>query len=339
VAAATGAAIAVAGLVAFGAIGGRNRSPVPPPAVTAPGDPVDYNVALRVALSVSPSIMTVRATTGDTTTVGSGVVTSRTRVVTSAHGVAGATAVTVTTPDGRNLAAKVIGVDPQTDLALLDLGNADLSPATLSTGSDVRIGQPVVGVGRGTTLAFPWFSIGVVSDHNVLVSANGVSVAGLVESDVKVRADTAGGALLDQNGFVVGIVTQPPGSPTSGLAVPIAVALDVAHQLDTTGKVFHGWLGVLYAPDTPAPSAAGARIGSVVPDGPAAKALLTAGDTIVVVDGDQVNDIADLMAEARKRHPNDPLAITFLRDGKSHTTTLTLGVQNAGAVAAWPTSG
>ena len=154
-------------LVAFGAIGGRNRSPIRPPVVSTPDEALDYAVASRVLQSAAPSIVTVQPKVGDATTAVSGVAVKSDRVLTSAHAVAGATTVTVVTSDGHANTAKVLGSDPDTDLALLDVTGADLEFASLATGSEPDVGQAVVAVGAGRSN--PWLGMNVVAERNVLV--------------------------------------------------------------------------------------------------------------------------------------------------------------------------
>src|SRR4051812_7095028 len=133
-------------LVAFGALGGRHRAAIPPPVVSSPNDVIDYSVARRVGAVIAPGVVTVR-TGGDTPKpVGSGVVVQSDRVMTAAHLLNGATRVDVVTQTGATLNAKVIGTDPQTDLALLDVGDGDLILAPLGSPTPLPIGQTVVAV-------------------------------------------------------------------------------------------------------------------------------------------------------------------------------------------------
>ena len=213
--------------------------------MTNPGDVVDYAVAERVGTTVAASVVVVRARTPDgSRPVGSGVVVSSDRVVTAAHNLpTGVTEVTVVTNSGRELDAKVVGADPQTDLALLSVPDGDLQLAPLAGSDPPRIGQTVVAVGSGT---HPRVSINVVSDRDVMVDAGtGVDVAGLLETGIPVTTDMSGGALVDPNGNLVGILTRAATGSPDGLAVPISTVRDVRDQLDGSGKVTHGWMGVV----------------------------------------------------------------------------------------------
>src|SRR5262245_26172656 len=126
-------------LIAFGALGERTRSPLPPPIPTNENTAIDFGVAARVGQAVEPSIVTVQAKKGDDTEIASGVAVKSNRVLASAHVLVGATAVTIVTNDKRSYTAKVLGSDPDTDLALLDVSDADLPYPTLA-GDDPEVG-------------------------------------------------------------------------------------------------------------------------------------------------------------------------------------------------------
>ncbi len=254
-------------LVAFGALGGRHRSPLPPPVVTNPSDIVDYAVAERVGTVVAPSVVTVRVGGETLRPVGSGVVLKSDRIVTTAHLLAGADRVDVVTNTGDELTAKVVGADPQTDVALLAVTGGDLQLAELGSSSALRIGQTVVAVARTRSVHYT-VGINVVSDRDVMIDAGtGIDVAGLVDTGIAVAPDMAGGALVDPNGSVVGILTRPSGSGPDGLAIPVSIVRDVEDQLDSpSGKVAHGWMGVLCTKDDADRAQGGAQV-QVVIDG------------------------------------------------------------------------
>ncbi len=312
-------------LVAFGALGGRHRSPIPPPVVTNPGDVVDYAVAERVGTAVAPSVVVVRARTPDgSRPVGSGVVVSSDRVVTAAHNLpTGITEVTVVTNSGRELDAKIVGADPQTDLALLSVPDGDLQLFPLAGSGPPRVGQTVVAVGSGT---HPRVSINVVSDRDVMVDAGtGVDVAGLLETGIPVTTDMSGGALVDPNGNLVGVLTRAATGSPDGLAVPISTVRDVRDQLDGSGKVTHGWMGVVCDKDAAeSQPQGGASVQMVLPGSPAATAGLMVGDVVVRAAGRPVSGRPDLVAAVRALRPQDPLDVQYVRNNRTRTATVTL---------------
>lgn len=321
-------------LVAFGALGGRNRSPLPPPVVSSPTDVIDYAVAKRVGAVIAPSVVSVR-TGGETPkAVGSGVVLQSDRVMTAAHLLSGATKVEIVTPTGQQLDAKVIGTDPQTDLALLEVSGGDLVLAPVDATSPLQVGQTVVAVSKvpGTYK----LGINIVSGRNVMAATGtGIDVAGLVETGLIVTPDMAGGALVDQNGIVVGILTHPVGDTPNGLAIPSSAVRDVEDQLDASGKVSHGWMGVLCSKDDAVRSEGGATLAVVLPGSPAAKAGLEADDVIVRAGGEPVHGRADLVAASRGLRPEDPLDVQYWRDGRSKTITVTLKAGDPQVLAAY----
>ena len=321
-------------LVAFGALGGRNRSPLPPPVVSSPYDVIDYAVAKRVGAVIAPSVVTVR-TGGETPkAVGSGVVLQSDRVMTAAHLLAGATKVEIVTPMGQQLDAKVIGTDPQTDLALLEVSGGDLVLAPVDATSPLQVGQTVVAVSAvpGTYK----LGINIVSGRNVMAATGtGIDVAGLVETGLIVTPDMAGGALVDQNGIVVGILTHPVDDTPNGLAIPSSAVRDVEDQLDANGKVSHGWMGVLCSKDDAARPEGGATLTVVLPGSPAAKAGLEANDVIVRAGGESVHGRADLVAASRGLRPEDPLDVQYWRHGQSKTITVTLKAGDPQVLAAY----
>lgn len=334
---AVSAAVAVAAtvlvLVAFGALGGRDRAAIPPPVVTIPEAPIDYTIARRVADSAGPSVVTVSVTspTGDGSQA-SGVVLRTDQVMTSAHLVAGASDVKVSTKSmktGASLPAQVIGCDLGTDLCLLSVNGVGTELPEPELVAEPAIGDIVValGAGRGNE---GWVSIGVIQDLNELATTADATMAGLLATSTQTIPATSGGALFDPNGRIVGILTTAPGATRAGLAVPIGMALDVADQLARNKQATHGAIGVTFGPDRTG-SSAGATVVAVLPDGPAAKAdpALQPGDVIVRAGDTDVNGMNDILAVARRRHPTEQLEIVFERGGNPQRTRVELTTASA----------
>jgi S1-C subfamily serine protease len=326
-------------LVAFGALGGRNRSPLPPPIVTHPDDPIDYSVAERVATVIAPSVVVVRAGGDATKPVGSGIVVKSDRIVTTAHQLSGATNVDVVTRTGAVLPAKIVGADAQTDVALLAVTGGDLQLAPLGAANGLRVGQTVVAV-NATHGGSYQVGIDVVSDNNALVdTGTGIDVAGLVETGLRVTPDMTGGALVDRDATVVGILTHAAAAGPDGLAIPISTVRDVVDQLDTSGKVTHGWIGVICnAEDADRPQG-GAQIQVVMDASPAKKAGLAAGDVVARAGGEAIGGRSDLLAVVRTLRPGDPLDLQYVRGGHTHTVTVTIGAGDPRLLGAWPAMG
>jgi S1-C subfamily serine protease len=313
-------------LVAFGALGGRHRAALPPPVVTHPGDVVDYAVAERVGAAVAASVVTVRARTDDgTRPLGSGVAVSSERVMTAAHNLIGVGPgdVVVVTNSGSEWPAKIVGTDPQTDLAMLSVEGGGLQLAQLGASTSPRVGETVVAVSAGTHYRV---GIDVVSDRDVMVDAGtGIDVAGLLETGISVTPEMSGGALVDSDGDLVGILTRAASGSPDGLAVPVSVVRDVSDQLEGSGKVSHGWIGVVCGKD-PAETRpqGGAVVQTVVSGSPAADAGLAPGDVVVRAGGTLVSGRPDLVAVVRSLRPQDRLELQYLRDGKPRNVTMTV---------------
>src|SRR5262249_6672606 len=137
--------------------------------------------------------------------------------------------------------AKVLGTDPDNDLALLDLGpGVELQYAPLATTVEPDIGTPLVGVGAGKVNA-GWVDIDVLTQHNAAANEWGMSLVGLLQVGLETAAENVGGALADAQGRVVGILAVPYGGTT--LVVPTVAVRDAVDQIETTGAVAHGWFG------------------------------------------------------------------------------------------------
>jgi S1-C subfamily serine protease len=331
-------------LVAFGALGGRHRAPLPPPVVTQPNDVIDYAVAERVGNAIAPTVVLVRAGTGSTTrAVGSGVVVSSDRVVTTAHNLTGATDATemsVVTDTGDELEAKLVGNDPQTDVAVLAISGSGLQLANVASLATPSIGKPVIAIAakRGHYTV----DIDVVSDRNAMVDAGtGVDVAGLLETGIRVDQDMSGGALVDTNGNLVGILTRAMSGAPDGLAIPVAMLRDVQDQLDGNGKVTHGWIGVVCNPQPAdlAGGASGALVQGVLDGSPAKAAGLEPGDVVTRAGGRTVNGQPDLVAVVRSLRPQDRLDLEYVRNERTRKTTATLGAGDPQLLGQWPAMG
>jgi S1-C subfamily serine protease len=140
-----------------------------------------------------------------------------------------------------------------------------------------------------------------------------------------VNTEMSGGALVDPDGNLVGILTRAVSGSPDGLAIPVATVRDVRDQLDGSGKVVHGWLGVVCDKD-PADNRVqgGAVVRIVYPGSPAAEAGVAPGDIVVRANGRPVSGRPDLVAAVRALRPQEPLELQYQRAGKPGTVTITL---------------
>ena len=270
--------------------------------------------------------------------LGSGVIISADGyIATNNHVVDGAETVTVTLTDGREFTAKVVGRDPQTDIAVIKVDAKDLPAVTFADTSKIEVGDRVLAIGNP-------FGIGETVTSGI-VSAKGRSVGILadvegyedfIQTDAAINPGNSGGALVDVDGRLVGINTailsRNGGFQGVGLAVPANLVGQVADSLVKTGKVVRGYLGVNIQSITPAlaesfdlKSNKGALVSEVVPDAPAAKAGLKEGDVITAVNGQPVTDANDLKLQVSALSPGTKLNLDVLRDGEKTQLTATTG--------------
>jgi serine protease Do len=237
-------------------------------------------------------------------------------VVTNHHVVDGAEAVKVRTTDGSEHVAKVLGSDPLTDLALVQMeGVSGLPAATLGDSAAARVGDWVVAIGSPMGLEHT-ASVGIVS-------AKGRGSLGLyrdsyldfLQTDADIAPGSSGGPLFDLEGRVVGINTAVGPGAQPGFAIPIDQAKAILPQLLAHGKVVRGWLGAAGAAEESKRD--GAKIGRVYEGTPAGDAGLREGDTITKVDSKTVVDFEDLRARIAELEPGHTVLLEVQRDGKT----------------------
>ncbi|HYL88567.1 MAG TPA: DegQ family serine endoprotease [Burkholderiales bacterium] len=265
---------------------------------------------------------------------GSGFIVSPDGVVlTNAHVVDGAAQVTVKLTDRREFSAKVIGKDPQTDVAVLKIDAKNLPVVKLGDARTLRPGAWVVAI--GSPFGFEnSVTAGVVSA--VGRSLPDESYVPFIQTDAAVNPGNSGGPLFNLAGEVVGInsqiLSQTGGYQGLSFAIPIDVALNVKDQILARGHVTRGWLGVtIQAVTQPLAQSfglekpAGALVSAVEPGGPAAKAGLNAGDVIVAIDGTSIGDSGELPARIGATKPGTPVRLDVWRNGASHRLSVAVG--------------
>ena len=282
---------------------------------------------------------------------GSGFVLDTTgHVVTNQHVVDGATEISVRLWDGSSYSARVVGTDASTDLAVLevDAPAAKLHPLTLGSSASLEVGDGVIAIGSPFGLEETVTS-GIVSAlHRQITAPNEFSIDDAIQTDAAINHGNSGGPLLDTLGRVVGVNSQIEsdggGSDGVGFAVPADTIRTVAAQLISGGTISHAYLGVSVATITQSAAkqldlAAGVAVTTVRDGTPAAQAGLraatdartyaggevpTGGDVITALDGDAVSTADELRARIDARHPGDEISVTYVRDGSTHTVTVTL---------------
>ncbi len=246
-------------------------------------------------------------------------------VVTNQHVVDGAGSVSVTFWNGARYKASVVGTDPSTDLAVLkvDAPSSVLHPLSLGDSGSVQVGQPVVAIGSPFGLEES-VTAGIVSAlHREMTAPNNFTITDSIQTDAAINHGNSGGPLLDLNGNVIGVTSQiesdSGGNDGVGFAIPSDTVKSIVSQLVSTGGVEHAYLGVAVAT-----GANGVRLTEVRSGTPADKAGLQTGDVITAIDGTKVSHAAELSSAIDARHPGDAVHLTFTRDGKTKTATVTL---------------
>jgi putative serine protease PepD len=251
-------------------------------------------------------------------------------VITNDHVVANATKISVMFSDGSKYSATVVGADPSTDLAVLkvDAPSSKLHPLTIGDSSKLSVGDGVVAIGSPFGLDETVTS-GIVSalDRDIS-SQNNFTISGAIQTDAAINHGNSGGPLLNMSGEVVGVTTQiesdSGGNEGVGFAVPSNTISSVASKLVKGEKVEHPYLGVFVQTPT---NRSGAEVAQVKSGSPAATAGLKAGDVITSFDGQAIQSPDDLTAAVAAKAPGDKVSVTYVRDGNTKTTRLTIGTR------------
>jgi putative serine protease PepD len=263
---------------------------------------------------------------------GSGfVIDKQGHIVTNQHVVSGAESVSVEFSDGTEVDAEVVGTDPSTDIAVLDVNRPAAQLTTLSFASEgsLEVGDSVVAIGSPFGLDGT-LTTGVISAlGREIESPNGFTIENAVQTDAALNNGNSGGPVLDTQGRVVGVAAQirseSGGSDGIGYAIPGDTAKRVAADLIQDGTVEHAYLGVSL------PNDGAARITEVVTGTPADRAGLRAGDEVTAVDGDAIESGDQLREAIDAKRPGDKLSLTITRSGDERTVEVTLGERPASA--------
>jgi serine protease Do len=268
--------------------------------------------------------------------LGSGVIVSDDGyILTNSHVVRGADTIKVTLGDGRELTAKVVGSDPQSDLAVIKVDAKALPAITFADSDRLEVGDFVLAVGNP-------FGIGQTVTSG-MVSGLGRATLGLdyedfIQTDAAINPGNSGGALIDTEGRLVGINTailsRTGGFQGIGFAIPANLARNVMEQLVSKGKVVRGYIGVSMqdvtselAEQFKLPTHTGALVAEVVPNSPAAKAGVKAGDVFTKFEGKPVTDSRHLKLTVGTIAPGKKVSAEVLRDGKPTTVELTVSTR------------
>ncbi len=337
----------------------RESAGVPAAAAVAasPGRPVSFSEAARKAVS---SVVNISATKqvrrrsplledpvlrrffGERFNVpetqlslGSGVIVSREGfLLTNSHVVEGVTEIQVTLNDGRTATGKVVGSDPETDLAVVRITAPGLTPITFGQSDQLKVGDIVLAIGDP-------FSVGQTVTMGI-VSAVGREIGAanpfgsFIQTDAAINPGNSGGALVDTAGNLVGINTliysRTGGYQGIGFAIPAGLARRVMEQIIETGGVIRGWFGVEVANITPELAESlglsgtrGAIVGGIEPGSPAHRAGIRLGDVILAVGERQVADLTATLNAIADIPPGKTVQVRIIRRNQEMTLPVTVG--------------
>ena len=278
--------------------------------------------------------------------MGSGViVSSEGYILTNHHVIEGADAIEVALNDGRSALAKVIGTDPETDLALLKIDLPKLPTIVLGQMESLQVGDAVLAIGNP-------FGVGQTVTSGI-VSALGRKQLGIntfenfIQTDAAINPGNSGGALVDANGLLMGINTaiysRSGGNMGIGFAVPVSTATQIMAALIKDGKVTRGWIGVeprsltaeiaesfgIAKDKSTGALPQGVLINGVLQNSPAAKAGIQPGDLILKVAGQVVADLPEMLTRVAALKPGEAASLSVQRNGKLIELRVTPGTRPA----------
>ncbi|KWV75021.1 Do family serine endopeptidase AlgW [Pseudomonas paracarnis] len=275
--------------------------------------------------------------------LGSGVIMSpEGYILTNNHVTTGADQIVVALRDGRETLARVVGSDPETDLAVLKIDLKNLPAITLGRSDGLRVGDVALAIGNP-------FGVGQTVTMGI-ISATGRNQLGLnsyedfIQTDAAINPGNSGGALVDADGNLTGINTaifsKSGGSQGIGFAIPVKLAMEVMKSIIEHGQVIRGWLGIEVQPLTKELAESfgltgrpGIVVAGIFRDGPAQKAGLQLGDVILSIDGAPAGDGRKSMNQVARIKPTDKVAILVMRNGKEIKLSAEIGLRPPPATA------
>ena len=275
--------------------------------------------------------------------LGSGVIVSdKGLILTNDHVVASADEIEVALADGRKLSAKVVGTDPDTDLAVLQVDAKDLPAITFSASDRLNVGDVVLAIGNP-------FGVGQTVTQGI-VSALGRNHLGIntyenfIQTDASINPGNSGGALIDADGNLVGvnsaIYSRNGGSMGIGFAIPASLARQVMEQIAVSGSVTRGWIGIEAQDITPELAESfklaqvrGSLIAGVLRNSPADVAGIKAGDVLLAINDKEVDDSSSMLNLIAVLKPNEKAVLKIARAEKEINVNVTVGKRPKPVVA------
>lgn len=270
---------------------------------------------------------------------GSGVIISADGyIVTNNHVVADADELTVTLNDNKEYSARIIGTDKASDLALIKIDGKNLPAITIANSDDIKVGEWVLAVGNPFNLTNT-VTAGIVSAKARSLYQNGVE--SFIQTDAAINPGNSGGALVNTRGELIGInamlYSQTGSFSGYGFAIPTSIMNKVVDDLKTYGTVQRAVVGIQgsdvknyvdgqkeQGKDIDLGTMEGIYVAKVTEESAAEEAGLKEGDVIIAIDGKEMNKMADMQEYLAKKRPGDKVTVTYLRDKKKNTKSITL---------------
>ena len=268
-------------------------------------------------------------------------------VLTNNHVIEGGNKVTLTFTNGQVIEAKIVGSDALSDIAVLSIASSDvLEVAEIGTSEDMRVGDTTFAVGAPLDSVYSWtVTRGILSGKDRMIEVeltnSGDYVMKVLQTDAAINSGNSGGPLCNSNGEVIGITSLKLVDESvegMGFAIPIEIALEYANKIVNGESITQPYLGVsmlnvtdayyrtqYYSMLTTYDITSGVIVVSVEKNTPASQAGLQAGDVIIKINDDKITSIGYLRYYLYNYDVGDKITLTYLRDGKEKTTTVTLG--------------
>jgi serine protease DegQ len=256
--------------------------------------------------------------------LGSGVIVSREGyILTNDHVVEGVSDIQVTLHDGRVVAGRIVGSDPDTDLAVVRIPGGGLVPITFGDSDRAQVGDVVLAIGDPFSVG-QTVTMGIVSAVGREIGGAANPFASFIQTDAAINPGNSGGALVDANGNLVGINTlifsRSGGYQGIGFAIPVSLAKKVMEQIIETGTVTRGWFGIEVVSITPElaeslglKSTEGAIVGAIERGSPADRGGIKLGDILQSIDGSRVTDMTTAQNAIAAAAPGKTVAVRVLR--------------------------
>lgn len=294
----------------------------------------------------APSVVSIQTSKGTNAQrgLGSGVIVDeKGHILTNNHVISDTQSILVKLSDGRSSNAQLIGADPQTDIAVLQIAMTDIPVITMGNSSKIRVGDIVLAIGNpfGLTSTVTQGIISAIGSIQSLINSNqefSEIADNLIQTDAAINVGNSGGALIDTRGNLIGIntaiISTLVNSQGIGFAIPIDTTKQIMHQLIAKGTIARSWIGAQLSsiPDETRKllnyqNPNGIYVQDTIRNSPAQKAGILPGDIIVKIDNIEVQDMSATLRLISNLHPNKTYQLEVFRQGKSLIYPVTVAIR------------